>query len=66
MSEHKTIYNFHVETTNYPEDRMFPKESQVTVSFDGTDAHIDMVVDQFTTFLRAAGYPVVSLMVLKS
>ena len=56
MSEHTTIYNFHVETINYPEDRMFPKESTVNITFDGTDAHIDMVVDQFATFLRAAGY----------
>jgi hypothetical protein len=65
MSEHTTTYNFHVETTNYPEDRMFPKESQVTVSFDGTDAHIDMVVDQFATFLRAAGYIFDSLEIVK-
>ena len=33
-----------------------PTHSMIHIAFDGTDAHIDTVVNQFATFLKAAGY----------
>lgn len=33
-----------------------PAHSLINIVFDGTDAHIDTVVKQFETFLKAAGY----------
>jgi len=33
-----------------------PTHSLIHIAFDGTDAHIDTVVNQFATFLKAAGY----------
>jgi hypothetical protein len=33
-----------------------PTHSLINIVFDGTDAHIDTVVNQFATFLKAAGY----------
>jgi hypothetical protein len=57
MDDVKTTYTFIAETKNYPSDgRDYPSDSSVTISFDATEAHIDLVVGQFETFLRAAGY----------
>lgn len=53
--EYKVTYSFHVEYENVDQPGE-PKHSLTTLSFDGTDAHIDLVLNQFTTFLRAAGY----------
>jgi len=39
--------------------------SLIHIAFDGTDAHIDVVVNQFTTFLKAAGYSFDYLEVIK-
>jgi len=33
-----------------------PTHSLISIVFDGTDAHIDTVVNQFAAFLKAAGY----------
>lgn len=33
-----------------------PTHSLIHIVFDGTDAHIDTVVKQFETFLKASGY----------
>jgi len=52
---YKVTYSFHVEYENV-DLKDHPKHSLTTISFDGTDAHIDTVVDQFATFLKAAGY----------
>ena len=53
--KYKATYSFSVEYENVdlPDE---PKHSLTVLSFDGTDAHIDLVVNQFATFLRAAGY----------
>ena len=42
-----------------------PTHSLVHIVFDGTDAHIDTVVGQFATFLKAAGYYFDDLEVIK-
>ena len=39
--------------------------SLIHIVFDGTDAHIDVVVKQFETFLKAAGYNFDYLEVIK-
>ena len=52
---YKVTYSFHVEYENV-DLKDHPKHSLTTLSFDGTDAHINVVVDQFVTFLKAAGY----------
>jgi hypothetical protein len=54
-NKYKCTYSFHVEYENVdlPGE---PRHSLTVLSFDGTDAHIDTVVNQFTTFLKAAGY----------
>jgi hypothetical protein len=53
--QYKVTYTFQVEYENVdiPDE---PKHSLTVLSFDGTDAHIDLVVNQFATFLKAAGY----------
>ena len=42
-----------------------PKHSLINIVFDGTDAHINVVVNQFATFLKAAGYSFDCLEVIK-
>jgi hypothetical protein len=53
--KYKVTYSFQVEyeNVNLPDE---PKHSLTHIAFDGTDAHIDLVLNQFATFLRAAGY----------
>jgi hypothetical protein len=53
--KYKVTYSFSVEyeNVNLPDE---PNHSLTVLSFDGTDAHIDLIVNQFTTFIRAAGY----------
>jgi len=53
--KYKCTYSFSCEYENVdlPGE---PRHSLTVQSFDGTDAHIDTVVNQFATFLKAAGY----------
>jgi hypothetical protein len=53
--KYKVTYTFQVEyeNVNLPDE---PKHSLTHIVFDGTDAHIDLVINQFATFLKAAGY----------
>lgn len=54
-NKYKVTYTFQCEydNVNVPGE---PTHSLVHIVFDGTDTHIDTVVNQFTTFLKAAGY----------
>jgi hypothetical protein len=53
--QHKTTYTLQCEYENvYLEDE--PNHSLIHIVFDGTDAPINVVVKQFETFLKAAGY----------
>ena len=62
--EYKCTYSFHVEYENVdlPGE---PRHSVTVQSFDGTDVHINVVVQQFVTFLKAAGYNFYDLEVIK-
>lgn len=52
---YKVTYTFQCEYENVNlEDE--PNHSLVHIVFDGTDAPINVIVNQFTTFLKAAGY----------
>ena len=53
--KYKVTYTFQVEydDVDLPDE---PKHSLTVLSFDGTDAHLDLVLNQFATFIRAAGY----------
>lgn len=53
--KYKVTYSLQVEYDNVdlPDE---PKHSRTIHTFDGTDAHIDLVLNQVTVFLRAAGY----------
>jgi hypothetical protein len=53
--KYKVTYSFSVEyeNVNLPDE---PKHSLTVLTFDGTDAHLDLVLNQFATFMRAAGY----------
>ena len=65
MSEPYTVtYTFQCEYENVdlPGE---PTHSLTHIVFDGTDAHIDTVVNQFATFLKAAGYNFDYLEVIK-
>ena len=54
-NKYKCTYSFSCEYENV--DLIDePRHSLTVLSFDGTDAHIDTVVNQFATFLKAAGY----------
>jgi len=65
MTEHhKVVYTFSVEHTNMHIDG-YPLETFTTLQFDGTDVHINVVVQQFVTFLKAAGYSFYDLEVVK-
>jgi len=53
--KYKTTYTLQCEYENVAlEDE--PDHSLISIVFDGTDAPIDVVVKQFATFLKAAGY----------
>jgi hypothetical protein len=66
MTEHnyKVTYTLQCEYENVdlPGE---PTHSLINIIFDGTDAHIDTVVNQFATFLKAAGYSFDCLEVIK-
>jgi len=54
-NKYKVTYSFSVEyeNVNLPDE---PNHSLTVVTFDGTDAHLSLVLNQFATFIRAAGY----------
>ena len=52
---YKVTYSFHVEYENV-DLHDHPKHSLTTLSFDGTDVTLDVVISQVETFLKAAGY----------
>jgi hypothetical protein len=62
--KYKCTYSFSCEYENVdlPGE---PKHSLTVQSFDGTDAHIQTVVNQFVTFLKASGYSFHDLEVIK-
>jgi hypothetical protein len=62
--KYKCTYTFSCEYENVdlPDE---PRHSLTVQSFDGTDAHIQTVVNQFVTFLKAAGYNFYDLEVIK-
>lgn len=51
----KTTYTLSVEYENVNIEG-YPKHYLTVQSFDGTDVHINVVLDQVATFLKAAGY----------
>jgi hypothetical protein len=53
--EYKVTYSFSVEYENVdlPDH---PKHTLTVLSFDGTDVTLDVVLGQFETFMRSAGY----------
>jgi len=53
--KYKVTYNFSVKYENVDLEYE-PKNSLTEITFDGTDAHMQLVVNQFVTFLKAAGY----------
>ena len=53
--KYKVTYTLQCEYENVDLDGE-PTHSLIHIAFDGTDAHIDTVVNQFATFLKAAGY----------
>jgi hypothetical protein len=63
-NEYKCTYTFQCEYENVdlPDE---PTHSLTHIVFDGTDAHINVVVKQFETFLKAAGYNFDYLEVIK-
>jgi len=52
---YKCTYTFQCEYENLDLVGEAP-HSLIHIAFDGTDANIQTVVNQFTTFLKAAGY----------
>jgi hypothetical protein len=62
--KYKCTYTFQCEYENVdlPGE---PRHCLTFQSFDGTDAHIQTVVNQFVTFLKAAGYSFYDLEVIK-
>ena len=61
---YKCTYTFQCEYENV--DLLHePKHSLTHVVFDGTDAHIQTVVNQFVTFLKASGYVFQDLEIIK-
>jgi hypothetical protein len=61
---YKVTYTFSVEHINMHIEG-YPLETFNTLVFDGTDAHINVIVSQFETFLKAAGYSFDYLEVVK-
>jgi hypothetical protein len=62
--KYKVTYSFNVEYENLNLTE-YPKDSTIKITFDGTDVPIDVVVGQFVTFLKAAGYIFDDLEVIK-
>ena len=62
---YKVTYTFQCEYENV-DLKGEPPRSLIHIAFDGTDAHIDTVVKQFATFLKAAGYYFDDLEVIKN
>ena len=62
--EYRCTYTFQCEYENV-NLRDEPKHSLTHVVFDGTDASIQTVVNQFVTFLKASGYSFYDLEVIK-
>jgi hypothetical protein len=62
--EYKCTYTLQCEYENV-DLKGEPKHSLINIIFDGTDAHLDTVVQQFVTFLKAAGYYFDDLEVIK-
>jgi hypothetical protein len=63
-NKYKVTYSFNVEYKNLDLIE-YPKDSVINITFDGTDVPIDVVVGQFVTFLKAAGYIFDDLEVIK-
>jgi hypothetical protein len=62
--KYKCTYTFQCEYENV--DLLHePTHSLTHVVFDGTDAHIQTVVNQFVTFLKASGYVFQDLEIIK-
>ena len=62
--KYKCTYTFQCEYENV--DLVHePKHSVTHIVFDGTDAHIQTVVNQFVTFLKASGYVFQDLEIIK-
>jgi hypothetical protein len=63
-NKYKCTYTFQCEYENV--DLIDePTHSLTSIVFDGTDAHIDTVIKQFATFLKASGYSFDCLEVIK-
>ena len=62
--KYKCTYTFSCEYENVDVQHE-PKHSLNVLSFDGTDAHIQTVVNQFVTFLKASGYSFEDLEIIK-
>ena len=62
--EYRCTYTFQCEYENV-NLRDEPKHSLTHVVFDGTDASIQTVVNQFVTFLKASGYSFYDLEIIK-
>jgi len=62
--DYKVTYTFNVQYDNVHLVGE-PTHSSTTIIFDGTDAHIDTIVNQFVTFLKAAGYSFRDLEIIK-
>lgn len=58
-------YTFSYSSTGHPQPDEFPDE-HFTLSFDGTDCTIDVLVTKFETLLRSAGYVFKCLEVVKN
>ena len=64
--KYKCTYTFQCEYENVDQIHLHePTHSLNVLSFDGTDAHIQTVVNQFVTFLKASGYSFHDLEVIK-
>ena len=62
--KYKCTYTFSCEYENVDSSGE-PRHSLTVQSFDATDAHIQTVVNQFVTFLKASGYSFHDLEVIK-
>ena len=62
--KYKCTYTFQCEYENV-DVAYEPTHSLNVLSFDGTDAHIQTVVNQFVTFLKASGYSFQDLEIIK-
>ena len=62
--KYKCTYTFQCEYENV-DQKHEPTHSLTHIVFDGTDASIQTVVNQFVTFLKASGYCFHDLEVIK-